>query len=179
MKTRAAKLVGVLLPVKLLFAFVISAFVIFNAGPAYSTNGVDEEPSSEESESEGDSGEEEPEEEESEPEEEPEGEDEGEGEGEGGDIELNSPPEHDDDDDDDRSGASSSDNGTSIFLRSKPRLNSIEARFKTTKKELSRLFLLSNAAIAVEFPNGGYDRALVQAANRARRAERAYKRNNG
>jgi len=95
--------------------------------------------------------------------------------GDDGDIELSSPPAQGDDDDD-RDDASNDDNGTSINIGSGPRLSKIEAKFNRTKKELSRLFVLSDTEIAVEFPRGGFDEALVRAANRARRAEKAYQR---
>ena len=51
-----------------------------------------------------------------------------------------------------------------------------EDNFKRTQKELARLFVLSQTEIAVEFPDGGFDIALVRAAKRARRAEKAYRR---
>ena len=74
------------------------------------------------------------------------------------------------------SGSGSS--GTSISMGSTPSLSQFESTFKRTQKELSRLFVLSDAEIAQEFPEGGFDEALVRAANRARRAERAFDRRN-
>lgn len=89
--------------------------------------------------------------------------------------ELVSPPSDDDDNDDDDSASNGANSG-SFFLRSAYKQSQAELRFERTQKELSRLFVLSKPEIDVEFPGGGFDRALVQAANRARRAERALNR---
>ncbi len=82
-----------------------------------------------------------------------------------------SPPPSSSDDD-----SSSSGSGTSFSLGSTPRLSQFESTMRRTQTELSRLFVLSDAEIAVEFPEGGFDEALVRAANRARRAERSVAR---
>ncbi|MEE9387773.1 MAG: hypothetical protein V3U96_04120 [Paracoccaceae bacterium] len=71
---------------------------------------------------------------------------------------------------------SSGGSGTSFSLGSTSTIGQFESSFNRTQEELSRLFVMSDAEIAAEFPNGGFDEALVRAANRARRAERAYLR---
>ncbi|MGR3290568.1 MAG: hypothetical protein ACU0C9_05160 [Paracoccaceae bacterium] len=91
----------------------------------------------------------------------------------GNDIVLNAPPKNVESIGDRES--ESSDSGTSILFRSDKRVSRVEAKFLSAKEELARLFVLTTTEISVEFPAGGFDQALVQAANRARRTERAYR----
>jgi len=149
----SANQMGAHILTKLLLAFVAAIFVLLAAVPANSAVDHHTPPPDKGSQS-GDHGG-----------------DEG-GSDSGDDPHGGNPPDDDDDGDD----ASQDDSGTSINIGSRPRLSQIEAKFKRTKKELSRLFLLSDPEIAVQFPEGGFDEALVRAATRARRAEKAYKR---
>ena len=92
-----------------------------------------------------------------------------------GEEELKSPPHTNSDGDSDNYGSAGNDSG-SFFLASSSGNDRAKRRYESTRKELARLFVLDNTQIATEFPNGGFDQALVQAANRARRAERSFSR---
>jgi len=89
---------------------------------------------------------------------------------------LTTPPAHDADDD--NAGSGGSDGGTSLFSP-RPRASQAKAKMLRAQKELARLFNLSPAEVQAQFPDGGFDEALVQAANQAKRAERRYKRRRG
>jgi len=164
----SAKPIGAHVLTKLLLAFVAAIFVLLAAVPANSADDhhkppPDHPPPSDEGSQSGHKG----------------GSADGEGDsGSGDNPHGGNPPGQEGDDGDDASNdnASNDDSGTSINIGSGPRLSQIESKFKRTKKELSRLFMLSDTEIEVQFPEGGFDEALVRAASRARRAEKAYER---
>ena len=66
-----------------------------------------------------------------------------------------------------------------VFITSLRSGGSLRAKMRLTQKELARLFALSDEEIAIEFPDGGYEDALMQAADLARKAERAYRKKHG
>jgi hypothetical protein len=79
---------------------------------------------------------------------------------------------------DDNSSTADADDEPMVFITTTRSGGQSRAKMRRTQKELARLFAMSDAQIKVEFPHGGFDAALVQAATRARRAERAYRRAN-
>ncbi len=79
---------------------------------------------------------------------------------------------------DDSPTASTSDEPL-VFFTSVRSDSNLRAKMRSAQKELARLFALSEEEITIEFPDGGYDDALMQAAARARKAERAYRRKHG
>ncbi len=91
------------------------------------------------------------------------------------DVELTSPPKVSKDND--RDSSSSQDDRGSFYIRSASTKSQSLVRFESSRKELARLFVLTAGQIAAEFPDGGFDQALVHAANRARRAEKVHRRN--
>ena len=66
-----------------------------------------------------------------------------------------------------------------VFITSVRSGSSLRAKMRRAQKELARLFALSDEDIVIEFPDGGYEDALMQAAALARRTERAYRRKRG
>ena len=79
---------------------------------------------------------------------------------------------------DDNSSTADDGDETMVFITSTKSGGQSRAKLRRAQKELARLFGLSDAQITVEFPNGGFDVALVRAAALARKAERAYRRAN-
>jgi len=80
--------------------------------------------------------------------------------------------------DEERPSASTSDEPL-VFITSIRSGGSLRAKMRRAQKELARLFALGDPEIAIEFPDGGYEDALMQAAAIARKAERAYRRKHG
>ncbi|MGR3344727.1 MAG: hypothetical protein ACU0DI_16185 [Paracoccaceae bacterium] len=66
-----------------------------------------------------------------------------------------------------------------VFFTSFGSGSSLRAKMRRAQKELARLFALNDQEIATEFPDGGYEDALMQAAALARKAERVYRKKHG
>lgn len=76
----------------------------------------------------------------------------------------------------DTSSTAGSDEKSMVFITSTKSSGGSRASLRRAQKELARLFALSDVQISAEFPSGGFDAALMNAAATARKAERAYRR---
>jgi len=80
---------------------------------------------------------------------------------------------------DEESPSASTSDEPLVFITSIRSGSSLRAKMRRAQRELARLFALRDEEIAIEFPDGGYEDALMQAAAIARKAERAYRRKHG
>ena len=90
-------------------------------------------------------------------------------------LKSNSSRREDEPADEESPSASTSDEPL-VFLTSFWSGGSLRAKMRLAQKELARLFALSDEEIATEFPDGGFEDALMKAAAIASKAERAYRR---